>query len=292
MRIDLPPSVRQTAGRSGLPRLSVTTSRTAGEVYLHGAHVTAWQPAKAAPVLWVSRDSQFDPARPIRGGVPVCFPWFAAHASDPSAPMHGFARIRPWTLTDAADASGEVQLTFTLEDDASSRGSAWPHRFTAHYRVTVGERLGLSLDVGNTGEAPVRFEAALHTYFAVQDVRSVSVTGLAGTEYLDKVDRLARKREGDAPIRIVGETDRIYLETESTCTIHDPGLNRRIEVAKTGSRSTVLWNPWADKARAMPDFTDDQWPSMLCIETANVGDSAVQLEPGSHHTMTAVISLR
>ncbi len=259
---------------------------------MHGAHVTAWQPATAAPVLWVSRDSQFDAARPIRGGVPVCFPWFAAHATDASAPMHGFARVRPWTLTDAVDRGGEVQLTFRLDDDELSRGSAWPHRFVATYRVTFGERLGLSLDVGNTGEGPIRFEAALHTYFAVRDVHAVSVTGLAGTEYLDKVDRLARKREGDAPIRIAGETDRIYLQTEATCTIHDPGLGRRIEVAKTGSRSTVLWNPWIDKARAMPDFGDDQWPEMLCIETANVGESAVDLEPGSHHTMTAVISLR
>ena len=196
--------------------------------------MTAWQPAGAAPVLWVSRDSLFDAAKPIRGGVPVCFPWFAAHGTDASAPMHGFARLRTWTLTSAEDRDGEVHLTFELVDDELSRRSAWPHRFRARYRVVVGDRLGLGLDVYNTGEAAFTFEAALHTYFAVKDIRQVSVTGLAGTDYLDKVDGFARKREGEAPIRFVGETDRIYLDTEATCTIDDPGLHRRIEVAKTG----------------------------------------------------------
>ena len=291
MQTQPPPSVQQTLGRNGLPRVAVTTPRATAEVYLHGAHVTAWQPAGAAPVIWVSRDSQYQADKPIRGGVPVCFPWFAAHATDASAPMHGFARLRTWTLESADQRDGEVHLTFGLADDETSRRSAWPHRFRASYRVVIGDRLGLALDVFNTGDSPFTFEAALHTYFSVGDIRQVGVTGLAGTDYLDKVDGFARKREGDAPIRFAGETDRVYLETESTCTIHDPGLRRRIAIAKTGSRSTIVWNPWVDKARAMPDFGDDEWPSMLCIETANVRDAAVSVEPGSHHTMTAVIAL-
>ena len=292
MSVDLPASVRRGAGRNGLERLAITTGRAIGEVYLHGAHVTAWQPTGAAPVLWVSRDSLFDAAKPIRGGVPVCFPWFAAHGTDASAPMHGFARLRTWTLTSAEDRDGEVHFTYELVDDELSRRSAWPHRFRARYRVVVGDRLGLGLDVYNTGDAPFTFEAALHTYFSVKDIQQVSVTGLAGTDYLDKVDGFARKREGEAPVRFVGETDRIYLDTEATCTIDDPGLQRRIEIAKTGSRSTVVWNPWVDRARAIADFGDDEWPSMLCIETANVRDAAVALEPGSHHTMTAVVEVR
>jgi glucose-6-phosphate 1-epimerase len=290
--LELPPTVRLGAGRNGLSRLAISTARGSAEVYLHGAHVTAWRPAGAEPVIWVSADSQFHPDKPIRGGIPICFPWFAAHAIDASAPMHGFARLRDWTLGNVEDRDGEVHVTFELTDDERSRRSAWPHRFRATYRVAVGDRLGLALDVANTGEGPLTFEAALHTYVAVANVRDVGVAGLAGTEYLDKVEAFARKREGDAPIQFSGETDRIYLATESTVTIHDPGLRRQITVAKTGSQSTIVWNPWIDKARAMPDFGDDEWPSMLCIETANVGDAAVTLEPGSHHTMTAVISLR
>ncbi len=288
---ELPPSVRLGPGRNGLDRLAIATVRCTAEVYLHGAHVTAWQPTGADPVIWVSGDSHFHADKPIRGGVPICFPWFAAHATDASAPMHGFARLREWALSGAEDRDGEVQVTFLLTDDETSRRSAWPHKFRAEYRVTFGDRLALALDVTNAGDVPLTFEAALHTYFAVANVREVGVTGLERTEYLDKVEGFARRREGDAPIRFAGETDRIYTQTESTCTIHDPGRRRRIAIAKTGSQSTIVWNPWIDKARAMPDFGDHEWPSMLCIETANVRDAAVPLEPGSHHTMTAVIAV-
>lgn len=278
-------------GRNGLPRLLVRVSEATAEVYLHGAHVTAWHPAGQAPVLWVSRESQFKAGAPIRGGVPICFPWFAAHATEASAPAHGFARLREWRLSDASLAGDRVELRFTSREDDGTRRSPWPHPFAAEYRVSFGEQLSLALDVSNTGDAPIAFEAALHTYFAVSDIRRVTVTGLAGTEYLDKVEGLAVRRQGDAPMTFAGETDRIFLDTEATCTIHDPGLGRQVHVAKRGSLSTIVWNPWIAKAMAMPDFGDDEWPGMLCIETANVRDRAVRLEPGSHHTMSAHIYL-
>lgn len=289
--MSLPPGVSRGPGNGGLDRVRVETSRVRGEVYLQGAHVTAWQPADRAPVLWVSRESQFKPDAPIRGGVPICFPWFAAHATDTSAPAHGFARLRAWRLTDASLDGDRVELRFAWRDDEATQRSPWPHPFSAEYRVSFGEQLSLALDVRNTGDAPFSFEAALHTYFAVSDIRRVTVTGLAGTEYLDKVEGLASKRQGDGPMAFTGETDRIFLDTEATCTIHDPGLGRQIHVAKRGSLSTIVWNPWIAKARAMPDFGDDEWPQMLCIETANVRDRAVRLEPGSHHTMSAHIYL-
>jgi glucose-6-phosphate 1-epimerase len=289
--IALPSGVTVGPGRNDVSRVSVRSAEATAEVYLHGAHVTAWQPAGAAPVLWVSRHSRFEAGAPIRGGVPICFPWFAAHATDASAPAHGFARLRQWQLADASSDDGRIDLRLSWRDDEESRKSVWPHRFSAEYRVSLGKRLSLALDVANAGDAPIAFEAALHTYFAVSDIRTVTVTGLAGTEYLDKVAGLARRRQGDAPIGFDGETDRIYLDTEATCTIDDPGLNRRVLVAKHGSLSTIVWNPWIAKARAMPDFGDDEWPGMLCIETANVGERAVRLEPGSHHTMTATITV-
>ena len=291
MRMILPSGVSRGPGRGGLERVRVEAAGVHGEVYLHGAHVTAWQPAGQAPVLWVSRESQFTTGAPIRGGVPICFPWFAAHATDASAPAHGFARLRAWRLTDASRDGNRVELRFVWRDDEETRRSPWPHAFAAEYRVAFGEQLSLALDVSNTGEAPIAFEAALHTYFAVSDIRRVTLTGLAGTEYLDKVEGLASKRQGEAPMAFDGETDRIFLDTEATCTIHDPGPGRRIHVAKRGSLSTIVWNPWIAKARAMPDFGDDEWPAMLCIETANVRDRAVRLEPGSHHTMSAHVHL-
>jgi D-hexose-6-phosphate mutarotase len=287
----LPPGVTLGPGRNGLPRVQIATAEATGEVYLHGAHVTAWQPAGATPVIWVSRDSLFAADKAIRGGVPICFPWFAAHATEASAPMHGFARLAAWQLADAVAAGGAVHLSFVLTDSEASRRSAWPHRFRAEFRVSVGARLGMALDVSNPGPAAFSYEAALHTYFAVGDIRRVTVTGLSGTDYLDKVDGFARKRQPDAPIAFTGETDRIYLDTEATTVIHDPALRRRVEVAKSGSQSTIVWNPWSERARALADFGDDQWPEMLCIETANVRERAVTLEAGSHHSMKASISL-
>jgi D-hexose-6-phosphate mutarotase len=275
-----------------LPALHLRTPIASGQVYLHGAHVAAWQPEGAAPVLWISRDSAFGEGKPIRGGVPICFPWFAAHATDPRAPGHGFARIRPWTLIEAREAADRtVALTLALEDDDATRAGVWPHRFRATFTVEVGRTLRMTLAVENRDRAPITFEEALHTYFAVQDIREVTVAGLEGVEYLDKVDGFARKRQPGAPIRFSAETDRIYLATRGTCTIHDPGKRRRIAIAKTGSDTTVVWNPWTAKAKAMADFGDLEWPEMVCVETCNVNAHAVTLAPGDRHTLTATITV-
>jgi glucose-6-phosphate 1-epimerase len=246
-------------------------------------------------VLWLSRDSLFEANRPIRGGVPICFPWFGPHATDPTAPGHGFGRLRPWTLTNACeDDDGIVTVTMELSSltaDAAATTPAWPHRFDAQFRVAVGPSLTMELEVRNPGSEPFTFEEALHTYFAVQDVREVTVTGLEDTEYLDKVAAFSRRQQGQEPIRFTGETDRIYLNTRATCQIHDPGLRRTITIRKTGSDTTVVWNPWIDKARAMPDFGDLEWPGMLCVETCNVNRYTRTLAPGESHTMTATIDV-
>ena len=158
-----------------------------------------------------------------------------------------------------------------------------------NYRVRVGAALGLELRVRNTSSQPIRIEEALHTYLAVSDVRQVSIEGLAGTTYSDRVGTPHTETEGAAPIRITAETDRIYMNTRSTCVVHDPGWQRRLVVEKTGSETTVVWNPWIAKAKAMPDFGDDEWPAMLCIETCNVREHAVTIAPGQSHAMGAVI---
>ena len=157
------------------------------------------------------------------------------------------------------------------------------------YRVAVGATLRLELQVRNTGNQPMRIEEALHTYLAVNDARQVSIEGLAGTAYSDRVGIPHTETEGAAPIRITAETDRVYLNTRATCVVHDPGWQRRLVVEKAGSDATVVWNPWIAKAKAMPDFGDDEWPAMLCIETCNVGEHRVNLAPGQSHIMAAVI---
>jgi D-hexose-6-phosphate mutarotase len=150
----------------------------------------------------------------------------------------------------------------------------------------------MALEVHNTGSSPLVFEEALHTYFAVGDIRRVSIEGLEATDYLDKVGGITKRSQGPNPVTFTGETDRVYLNTRATCVAHDPAGGRNISAAKDGSNATVVWNPWTAKAKAMPDFGDDEWPGMLCIETANVADVAVTVQPGQAHTMTAVVSAK
>jgi D-hexose-6-phosphate mutarotase len=290
-RTSLPSTVALETGEGGLPRLAIVNPLARAEIYLHGAHVTAWQPAGHPPVLWMSGQSLWNAAKPIRGGVPICFPWFGPHASDAAAPSHGFARLRDWTLVEARDGElGETHLAFELTPEAS-RPAAWPHAFAATYRVSVGRSLILSLEVHNPGPEPFTFEEALHTYFAVQDVRAVEIRGLENAEYLDKVGGTTTRNQGPDPIQVTAETDRVYLNSQAMCTIHDPGLDRWIEVRKSGSEATVVWNPWVAKARAMPDFGDDEWPEMVCVETGNVNVHAVTLAPGGRHVMNAMIDV-
>jgi D-hexose-6-phosphate mutarotase len=276
-------------GTGGLTRAVVTTPHAQAHVYLHGAHVTHYQPTGQNPLLFLSGKSHFQPGKPIRGGVPICFPWFGPKADDPAAPAHGFARLKEWKIESTAQADdGGVQIVLSLASDETTR-ALWPHDFRAVHTITIGPELRLSLEVYNTGPQPFVFEEALHTYLSVGDIHQARVQGLEGTKYIDKLHPGQRLPQGAQPIILTGETDRIYLNTRSTCITHDPAGGRNIEIAKDGSDTTVVWNPWINKAKAMSDFGDDEWPNMLCIETCNVADAAIQLELGKSRTMTAVI---
>jgi glucose-6-phosphate 1-epimerase len=292
MSADLPSGARLDTGRGGLARLSIDTPACAAELYLHGAHLCRWQPrAQPHPVLWMSESSRFEAAAPIRGGVPICFPWFGPRAGDPSAPVHGVARISAWTLDGVTlEANGAIIARLSLDGGALAIPHV-PQDLHLAYELHLGRDLSMALTVTNRGGVPATFEEALHTYFSVGDVRRVTVAGLESATYVDKVDGGTRKTQPDEPVTIGAETDRLYLDTGATVTLTDPGLGRRLRVEKTGSRSTVVWNPWIAKSRAMPDFGDDEWPGMICIETANAAANAVTLPPHASHTMTAAISV-
>ena len=288
---NLPSSVRLGTGQGGLPVVHVDGPTGSAEIYLLGATVTRWAPAGADDALWVSGASHFATGRPIRGGVPICFPWFGALDGHPDAPAHGFARITPWQLGGAQDDGEHVTVTLRLTDAdiAGSPGAAeWPHRFDAVYTVVVGARLSLSLTVTNRDDASFTYEEALHTYFAVSDVRTTEVVGLEGHAFLDRLAGPEPVPGEDGPVRFVGETDRIYLGVSSGAAVHDTAAQRSVVIAKRGSDATVVWNPWTDKAAAMADFGDDEWTGMLCVEVCNVRDTAVELAPGASHTMTAM----
>ncbi len=278
------------AGPGGLAVADINNEHAAATVVLPGAHVLSFQPRGQRPVLWASAHSRFESGQPIRGGIPLVWPWFGAHPTDPAKPAHGFARTSLWAVSETAvTSSGATRLRLSLTDSDETR-SLWPHPFQLEFTVTVGVDLQVELAMRNVGQSAFTCGAALHSYFAVSDAGRISILGLEGGDYLDKVDGGRRKTQA-GPVTIAAETDRIYLDTTAACVIDDPGWGRRIRVAKLGSRSTVVWNPWVDKSRRMADFGDEEYPGMVCVETANAADDVVTVAPAGEHRLQAVIGV-
>lgn len=291
--IEIPGVVTVTHGNGGLTKIIVTPdaqgpgSYPVAEIYTNGATVTRYDVA-GRRLLFCSRTSRFEAGKAIRGGVPVIFPWFGPHSANPSLPQHGFVRASEWRVASTRwRAHGEASIVFAFESSDETR-AMWPFDFELRYTVSVGARLTMTLEVTNRSESEFRFEEALHTYLSVSDIRRVHISGLENTEYLDKVDGMSRHQLGMQPLRFTGETDRVFLNTDADCRVHDPE-RADILVRKEGSLSTVIWNPWQAKAESLPDLGGDQWPGMVCVETANVEENVVALAPGASHIMRAVI---
>ena len=285
----IPGAAKIITSQGGLAAIQVDTGETEGLIYLHGGHVAQWRPKGHDEVLWLSTKSQYVAGKPIRGGVPICFPWFGPNANNPAAPMHGFARLRDWRLESIEHDAGAVTVVLQTASDAESK-KWWDAEFVLTYRITMGMSLTMALEFKNTGPNEVTLQEALHTYFSLGDAKQVKVSGLEGVRYVDKMDGAKTKMQEGA-ITIAGETDRVYLDTTGTVTIEDPDKRRRIVVAKEGSHTTVVWNPWIAKAAAMADFGNDEWTGMMCVETCNVGDFARKVAPWDSTTMTARISV-
>jgi glucose-6-phosphate 1-epimerase len=275
---------------SGLVLAHVTTPQAEATVCFQGAHLMEWKPAGEEPVLFLSPRKELKRGNAIRGGVPVIFPWFGPRTDGKLGPQHGFARTSEWELAFAALAGDDVHLTFTLGPSEVSR-SYGIDGFRVAYRMIVGRTLTLELTVANDSGAAFVYEDALHSYYAVADVEKAAIEGLGGTEYLDKRDDARRKMQAAGAMTLTGATDRTYLNTEATCAIEDGAGGRRIVIEKAGSRSTVVWNPWAELTAAMADMEPDGWRRMLCVETANVSENAVMLGQGESHTTRAVVSV-
>ncbi|HEX5284080.1 MAG TPA: D-hexose-6-phosphate mutarotase [Bryocella sp.] len=287
------PGVLEFSEHNGLVRASINTPACSGELYLQGAHVTAWQPNDAHPVLFLSERSAFAPGKPIRGGIPIISPWFGSRSATPEdprtdGPSHGFARTQSWNLDFGAYAAEELHLSLSLGPTDVSRSFGFDH-FLLAYQITFGRDLRLRLSVANDGEKPMRLEEALHTYLHVGNVEQALVHGLFETEYLDKTDNYARKTQTEPVLRFSGPTDRLYLNTASPIVVDDPVLGRHVAVTKSNSSTTVIWNPWANHGLA--DLPVDGWRQMLCVESANAAESALHLQPSAAHVLETTISI-
>ncbi|MFI8982892.1 D-hexose-6-phosphate mutarotase [Ectopseudomonas khazarica] len=263
-----------------------------------GAQILSYQQDDQPPLIWLSLDAAYRHGQSVRGGVPVCWPWFGdlrrnpeavqAHYQHAEAPAHGLVRGLDWQLLGIAEEDGAVNLRFAF-DSREQPLPGWPRDAAVHFDIRLGDDLQLRLETQNRSDHPLTLSQALHTYFAVSDVRQVHVEGLQGCRYIDTLQDWQELRQEAAP-GFAGETDRIYLDTPARLSIVDPAWGRRIHLDSTGSRSAVLWNPWIDKARRLSQFPDEAWQNMLCIETANLLEDVVQLESDERHRLQLRLS--
>jgi D-hexose-6-phosphate mutarotase len=283
----IPGRVAISAGHGGLPKVSVTTKVSTAEIYLHGAHVTHFQKNGELPLLFVSAKSYFAPGKPIRGGVPVILPWFGNRHGEPS---HGFARTAAWQLVKTSAApNGTVTLHLALPEIPGRE--AWKNLRT-EFIVTVADTLTLELVAANDGcEETLEIENCLHTYFHVGDIGAVSITGLKGAAYVDNAgDGLgALKTDGEHTLHITKETNRLYRDTDGLVEIRDDSFKRTIRVEKSGSHSTVVWNPWTTQ-KLPDDFDPAEHKQMVCVESGNVKSNKLLLAPGKTSTLKVILS--
>ena len=249
-----------------------------GSVALQGAQVLSWAPTGQAPVVWLSDDAKFKAGKSLRGGAPVCWPWFGAHPDDSSKPAHGFARNLEWEPVETARVSGGTRILMRLVP-GEAQWAMWPYAAELTLGIIMGKSLRLELTTNNVSKKQVELTQAIHTYFHVDEIDSVQVLGLEGHDYIDTVGTHAMRRQ-EGPISIGCEVDRIYLDCPGDAVIVDQSLRRRIRTSKKGSRSYVVWNPWSDKSAALGDMGLNGYRKMICVETTNAAANQVAVPPG------------
>ena len=263
-----------------------------------GAQILRYQPAKGQPLIWLSDEAAYETGKSVRGGVPVCWPWFgdlqrnpdairSAYTRPEQAPAHGLVRDRVWQLIGLNTEEDGVTLSFAF-DTAAQPIAEWPHAAELQLDIRLGERLKLSLTTRNLGDSELPISQALHTYFAVSDIRKVQIEGLDACRYVDTLQDWKKVRQKGA-VTFSGETDRIYLDTPQQLSIVDPAWKRRIVMRSEGSASAVVWNPGIAKAKRLSQFADDAWQGMLCIEHANLLDDSLILAPGAEYRLDVTL---
>lgn len=285
-RFGIDKQVTFKVGPSGLTVAEVANSYATATIVLQGAHLTTWTPRKQKPVIWLSPVAKFAAGKSIRGGVPICWPWFGPHPTNPELPAHGLARTREWRALDAAQlADGRTRVRLVLSDDASTL-AAWPHAFALTLTATIGDSLELELATTNTGDTPFSYTDALHTYLRVGDARSVSVRGLEDQPFVHSTRKFRGVQSG--PIAFDGsEVNNIYVPSRGPVVVDDPSMKRRIDVVKAGSEATVVWNPGEAGGTGMKDV-GAHWSGFVCVEAATCADARVTLLPGTSHATRQV----
>jgi glucose-6-phosphate 1-epimerase len=258
------------------------------EICLYGAQVMRFIPHGSFDVLWVSPESFFEEGKPIRGGIPLCFPWFGPHPTDDEKPAHGFARLMYWDVIEtASNETGETMVRLQLCSSDETK-QYWPYDFCAKLSLLVGKRLELKLNIENTGGQDFEYSAALHSYFNVSGIENIRIKGLQGATYYNGFEQELNTQEEEL-LEIKQEENRRYVNTEDDCIILDPIFNQAIRVSKQGSKVTVVWNPGEETSAKMEDLPDDGYEAFVCVETVNAYNDTIKIAPGENHTTATII---
>lgn len=275
----------------GFTYIEINNARAHATISTYSGQVLSYLPKdQQSDLLFVSDKACYEDGKAIKGGIPVCWPWFGPDPDGQGRPSHGFVRNRQWQVSGSESlADGSTKVVMSLVDSDVTR-KLWPHPFKLVIEITVGDSLKVELVTHNSGDQPVTISQALHTYFRVGDIGKVRVLGLEALDYIDKIDNATRKIQS-GPLAIDGEVDRIYTGVAGELVIDDASLGRRIRIRSAGSSTAVVWNPWAEKATAMADLGDDDYRRMVCVETANAGPETVAIAPGSVYRLQADYSI-
>jgi len=286
-------SIKIIEEADGLQFIEIDNSLAVGRVALQGGHVDWWRPKSAKQdVLWRSSNARYEKGRSIRGGVPICWPWFGKHPTDGSFCAHGFARVIPWKLlesTQLKNGATKIVLTMIPTEEATKQLT---YAFELILTIVVGESLYLNLKTTNLSDSPFIISEGYHTYFYISDIENIKVNGLEDSVYTDKADNFSRGIEQNA-ITFSNEFDRVYTNTSNDCYIEDENFNRVITIKKSNSNSTVVWTPWQEKALEIGDMGEkDEWRRMVCVETANILENSVVIYPKLSHSIATEYSVQ
>lgn len=270
--------------------ITVSNKYAEADICLYGAHITNYKPYKTIEMLWLSEYSDFEEGKPIRGGIPVCFPWFGPHKTDSSLPQHGFARLMYWDVVETQSLPSRETLVRLQLCSSEKTKAYWNHDFCAEMIITVGKELTTTLKVTNTSAEPFEYSSALHSYFSLSAIGNITIEGLQNTKYHNQLEAGDFKQESELLTIEKAET-RHYYDTEETCVINDDVFRRRISVEKAGSKVTTVWNPWEETCAKIEDMPDEAYHSFVCVETVNAFEDTVKLAPGEIHETSAIIGL-
>lgn len=259
-------------------------------ISLYGGQILSYKPHQSEDLLFISKRAYFEQGKAIRGGIPVCFPWFAAHPNNSKLPNHGFARIKNWEVLSTEQLiTGETRLLLSLTNDEETQ-KMWAYSFQCLLEFVIGESLLIKWTIKNTDDQPFSITQALHSYLKIGDINKTTITGLENTPYLETIRSEEPFLGESQPIKIGREIDRLYTNSKNTCIIKDESFNREIILEKSGSQSTVVWNPWAQLSAKIDDLGDEDYLNFICVETANVLHNEVTIEPQEVHSMTLKIA--